>query len=71
MVSNHKLYLGMFSFQVKKKNTSNLDYITNNGFLSQAYPDVENKFAEGFAQDVISLFDAKAFKTNRTRMEGD
>lgn len=70
MVSNHKLYLGMFSFQVKKKNTSNLDYITNNRFLSQAYPDVENKFAEGFAQDVISLFDAKAFKNKQNTHGG-
>jgi len=70
MASNHKLYLGMFSFQIKKRNTSNLAYITNNEFLSQAYPDLDNKFTEGFAQDIISLFDAKTFKNKQNTHGG-
>lgn len=63
--SNHKLYLGMFSFQIKKKGTSNNDAIPVNDFLSQAYPDVENKFVEGFAQEIISLLDKKTFKNKK------
>ena len=48
--SNHKLLLGMYSFQIKKKNTSNKDIIDLNTFLSDSYPDAEKKFSEGIRE---------------------
>ena len=59
---NHKLYLGMYSFQIKKSHSKNDELISINDFLSESYPDAKNKFAEGFAKEIISLFDEKAFK---------
>lgn len=61
----HDLYLGMYSFKIKKIHTSNSDYIDNNSFLSKAYPDAENKFTEGFVNDVIEMLDKKAFKNEQ------
>ncbi|MDD3787359.1 MAG: hypothetical protein PHO94_01530 [Petrimonas sp.] len=55
MAKKHRLFLGMYSFQIKKRNTSNLDVIENNEFLSKAYPDVEDKFTDGFVQDNQTL----------------
>ncbi|SIT17156.1 hypothetical protein [Belliella pelovolcani] len=63
--SNHKLYLGMFSFQLKKRGTSDSEKISINDFLSQAYPEVENKFQDGFAEEIISLFEKKTFKNKK------
>ena len=63
--SNHKLLLSMYSFQIKKKNTSNKDIIDLNTFLSDSYPDAEKKFSEGFAKEVINFFDEKAFKNEK------
>lgn len=68
-VSNHKLYLGMYSFQIKRKRTANLEAIGINDFLSEAYPDEENKFI-GFAKDVIDLLDEKAFKNKQNTHGG-
>lgn len=62
MAKKHRLFLSMYTFQIKRRNTSNLDVIDNNAFLSKAYPDVEDKFAQGFVQDIIKLFDLKLFK---------
>ncbi len=67
--SNHKLYLGMYSFQIKKSRARNNDLISINDFLSESYPDAANKFSEGFAQEIIKLFDAKAFK-NKSKTHG-
>lgn len=63
--SNHKLLLSMYSFQIKKRNTSNKDIIDLNTFLSDSYPDAEKKFSEGFAKEVINFFDEKAFKNEK------
>ncbi|MFV0521444.1 MAG: hypothetical protein ACK5MI_03280 [Mangrovibacterium sp.] len=60
--SNHDLFLGMYSFQIKKKGTSDSKIIRINDFLSQAYPDKENKFQDGFVSDIISLIESKVFK---------
>lgn len=63
--NNHKLLLGMYSFQIKKRNTSNTDIIALNTFLSEAYPDAEKKFADGFADEIVSFFDEKSFKNDK------
>jgi len=68
--SNHKLYLGMYSFQIKKRNTSNDKIIGINDFLSEAYPEAEVKFLNGFAEEVIRLFDEKAFKNEQNTHGG-
>jgi hypothetical protein len=59
----HNLYLGMYTFSIKKKNTRNAPKIDNNDFLEKAYAEIEeNKFEKGFVQDIVSLFDEKAYK---------
>lgn len=63
--TNHKLYLGMYSFKIKKNGTKDTDTVSINDFLSEAYPDVDNKFQEGFAQEIIDLFDSKTFKNKQ------
>lgn len=62
MAIKHRLFLGMYTFQIKKRSTSNKNVIDINEFLSNAYPDIEKKFTNGFVQDVIDLFDLKLFK---------
>ncbi len=66
---NHKLYLGMYSFQIKKSHSKNDDLISINDFLSESYKGEQNKFMDGFAQEIISLFDEKAFK-NKNKTHG-
>lgn len=66
---NHKLYLGMYSFQIKKNFTRNTESVDINDFLSDAYPDAKNKFSDGFSQEIINLFDAKTFK-NKGKTHG-
>ncbi len=61
----HNLFLAMYAFKIKKAYSSNLDLIENNDFLSKAYPDKLNKFAEGFVQDIINLIDKKTFKNEQ------
>jgi len=61
----HNLFLGMYSFRIKKQNTSNTKLIENNTFLSSAYPDESNKFSDGFVQEIIKLLDTKTFKNER------
>ncbi len=61
----HNLFLGIYSFQIKKANTSNLNVIENNDFLSKAYPTQNIKFSEGFVQDIISVLDKKAYKNEQ------
>lgn len=68
-ISNHKLYLGMYSFQIKKSRSGVDDVISINDFLSESYPSAENKFSDGFAQEIINLLDAKAFK-NKSKTHG-
>lgn len=63
MTKKHRLFLGMYSFKIKKRTTSNKDVIGINDFLSRAYPDLERRFEKGFVQDIINLFDLKLFKT--------
>jgi len=59
----HKLYLGMFQFQIKKRNDRTSAPVQINDFLSKAYPDEEgNKFGNGFIQDIINLLDEKIYK---------
>lgn len=53
----------MYTFQIKKRSTSNTDVIGINDFLSKAYPDTDLKFVEGFGQDVTNLFDMKLFSS--------
>lgn len=63
---NHNLFLGMYSFRIKKKFSKNLTSIENNDFLSISYPDETNKFSEGFVQEIISLIDGKqTFKNSK------
>ena len=62
---NHNLFLGMYSFKIKKKNTRNTKTIGINNFLSIAYPDKNNKFSDGFVQEIIKLLDTKTFKNER------
>ena len=64
----HNLFLGMYSFQIKKPSTSNLAVIENNDFLSKAYPNHQIKFSEGFIQDIISTIDKKAFKNEQNTL---
>jgi hypothetical protein len=64
----HNLFLGMYSFQIKKPFSSNLDVIENNDFLSKAYPNHQIKFSEGFAQDIISVLDKKAYKNEQNTL---
>jgi hypothetical protein len=60
----------MYSFQIKKRNTSNDQIIDINTYLSDAYPDVEIKFKDGFANEVIGCFDEKAFKNDQNTHGG-
>jgi hypothetical protein len=62
---SHNLFLAMYTFGIKKVNTSDTERVEINNFLSNAYPDEENKFTDGFVQDVINLIDEKAFKNER------
>ena len=64
----HNLFLGMYSFQIKKPFSSNLDVIENNDFLSKAYPTQQVKFSEGFVQDIISVLDKKAYKNEQNTL---
>lgn len=59
---SHNLFLGMYTFGIKKYGGHNRDLVELNNFLSVAYPDAENKFLDGFVQDVIELLDEKVFK---------
>ena len=68
--SNHKLLLGMYSFQIKKRNTSDEDLIDINNFLADAYPAAKVKFSDGFADEVISFFDEKSFKNDKNTHGG-
>lgn len=68
--TNHKLLLGMYSFQIKKRNTSDDDLIEINTFLSDAYPDADIKFSNGFAHEIISFFDEKSFKNEKNTHGG-
>jgi hypothetical protein len=61
----HNLFLGMYSFRIKKRNTKNSEAINNNTFLSESYPDEDNKFENGFVQDVIKVFDLGTFKNDK------
>ena len=61
----HNLFLGMYTFQIKKMYSSNLEIVENNDYLSRAYPKSSNKFIEGFVQDFISLIDNKTFKNEQ------
>ena len=67
---SHNLFLGMYTFGIKKLNTSDSERVEINDFLSNAYPDKENKFSEGFVQDIISLIDEKIFKNERNTHGG-
>lgn len=70
MELKHRLFLAMYSFQIKKRNTSNEDVFEINDFLSSSYPDVHAKFEKGFVQDVIELFDKKLFNNKTDTMGG-
>lgn len=67
--SNHNLSLGMYSFKIKRKNTSNANPISINEFLSEAYPNDENKF-NAFSNDIINLIDTKTFKNTKNTHGG-
>jgi hypothetical protein len=59
----HNLYLGMYTYSVKKKRSKVGSTLDNNEFLEEAYPNLDgNKFENGFVQDIISLLDEKAYK---------
>ena len=67
----HNLFLGMYTFNIKKSRTSNENLISNNDFLSNSYPDIEgSKFGEGFVKDVVSFIDSKTFKNSRNTHGG-
>lgn len=68
--SNHTLLLGMYSFKIKKRRRTDQDMIKINDFLSESYPDESNKFIDGFAQEIIDLFDEKAFKNQKNTHGG-
>lgn len=59
----HNLFLGMYTFSIKKKRARNTNFIANNDFLELAYHEIkENKFEKGFVQDILNLIDSKAYK---------
>jgi hypothetical protein len=59
----HNLYLGMYTYSVKKKRSRIGSTLDNNEFLELAYPSLTgNKFEKGFVQDIVSLLDDKAYK---------
>lgn len=62
---SHNLFLAMYTFGIKKVNTSDSDRIEINDFLSNAYPDKKDKFTEGFVNDFINLIDEKTFKNEK------
>jgi hypothetical protein len=68
--TNHKLLLGMYSFQIKKLNTGDDEPIEINTFLSDAYPDADTKFSDGFANEIISFFDEKSYKNEKNTHGG-
>lgn len=69
----HKLYLDLYSFKFRERNSKKDDLdkgLSNNEFLSKAYSSVEeNKFSQGFAQNIISFLDQKVYK-NRDGTRG-
>ncbi|WP_321289386.1 hypothetical protein [uncultured Sunxiuqinia sp.] len=62
---SHNLFLGMYTFGIKKLNTPDSKRIEINDFLSNAYPDDDNKFTKGFVQNLIYLIDEKTYKNER------
>lgn len=68
--SKHKLFLGMYSFQIKKRKTKDDELIDINTFLSDAYPAAKVKFKDGFADEVINFFDEKSFKNDKNTHGG-
>ena len=67
----HNLFLGMYTFSIKKIHTSNKKKTEINEYLSIAYPDTSgSKFGNGFVQDVISFIDQKAYKNERNTHGG-
>lgn len=61
----HNLFLGMYSFRIKKKHSKDSEAIDNNTFLSESYPEEQNKFEKGFVQDVIKVFELGTFKNDK------
>lgn len=64
----HNLFLGMYTFTVKKARTSNKQVLDNNQYLSNAYSEIDeskSKFTEGFVKDIIALIDNKAYKNDK------
>lgn len=57
----HKLYLDLYSFTFNEKGAKGNE-LSNNDFLSKAYPLASNKFSEGFVQQIINLLDKKLYK---------
>jgi hypothetical protein len=67
----HNLFLGMYTFSIKKIHTSNSKKIEINDYLSQAYTETEDsKFGNGFVQDVISFIDQRAYKNDKNTHGG-
>jgi len=67
---SHRLFLAMYSFQLKKRNTIDSEVISIDDFLSNSYPNVDNKFSEGFVQDLISIFEEKVYKNKQNTVGG-
>ncbi|MEC3906438.1 hypothetical protein VOI54_05375 [Tamlana sp. 2201CG12-4] len=61
----HNLFLGMYSFRIKKRHSKDSEAIDNNTFLSESYPEEHNKFETGFVQDVVKVFDLGTFKNDK------
>jgi hypothetical protein len=62
----HSLFLGMYTFSIKKKRVKNAEAVMNNDFLNAAYYGIkENKFEKGIVQDIIDLLELKAYKNEK------
>lgn len=67
----HNLFLGMYTFSIKKICSSNSKTIEINKFLSLSYPTLTaSKFSNGFVKDVVSFIDQKAYKNDKNTHGG-
>ena len=64
-MSGHNLFLGMYTFGIKRKNRPNSESLSVNDFLSMAYSEDGNKFQEGFVPQVIKLLDECVYKNSK------
>lgn len=65
----HKLFLDMYMFQIKKRFSNKQEPVNNNDYLSDAYPDKDKKFEDGFVKDIVEIIENKVYK-NKANTHG-